>query len=400
MKKILYIIMCAVIFVGCTKEHKTYSLAYEPITFSFFEGVDTLAVEIRSDVQWEVFGHTNEPTDSIFFNTLNGDGNEILKITLSENIYRTERNFEVKIKFGDSDSELLPVKITQAKPHFYIIPTPAVQYVDNIPATYNITVVSNVLWTATSTDGTLSITDGGSASEDEDAVDVVEVSIPVNWDAEEKEYTVTFTGAGLTRTAKIIQAKNGVEINGVIWSSFNVDAPYTFVDSPEKYGKYYQFNRNIAYPGDDQPLAIPGWSTTDAAFDADLWQSINDPSPAGWRIPTETELQSLIGYLINNSTCLWTRAWNVNGLWIGENATSASNTNAQGCMFMPAAGRRNWELGEMTNNGIAGRYWTTSTISPILAITFFFDDRWYMMGTMSSNIEKSSACTIRCVKIQ
>lgn len=36
------------------------------------------------------------------------------------------------------------------------------------------------------------------------------------------------------------QTDEGVEINGLIWATRNVDAPGTFAKNPEDYGMYYQ----------------------------------------------------------------------------------------------------------------------------------------------------------------
>ncbi|MCL2245880.1 MAG: fibrobacter succinogenes major paralogous domain-containing protein [Lentimicrobiaceae bacterium] len=85
----------------------------------------------------------------------------------------------------------------------------------------------------------------------------------------------------------------GVTINNIKWATRNVDAPNTFAPNPECVGMLYQWNRKI------------GWSSTDPVneYNCDtlwrrylidnIWEKVNDPCPAGWRVPTDTELQSL-----------------------------------------------------------------------------------------------------------
>jgi len=69
----------------------------------------------------------------------------------------------------------------------------------------------------------------------------------------------------------------GVVINGVKWATRNVDEVGTFASTPESYGKFYQWNRKIAWNTTDR--IVIGWNNT--APDGTEWTKINDPSPTG-----------------------------------------------------------------------------------------------------------------------
>jgi hypothetical protein len=134
---------------------------------------------------------------------------------------------------------------------------------------------------------------------------------------------------------------SGVEISGVFWSKSNVDAtqPTGLAPTPADYGSFFQFNRNTAW---NNGTALQRWST--ATWGTGIWQagtwnniddtgsawqaSANDPCPAGWRLPTQTEFQILI-----NSGSVWTSVGNVTGRCFGPGAdTDCSNANA---LFFP-----------------------------------------------------------------
>jgi len=85
----------------------------------------------------------------------------------------------------------------------------------------------------------------------------------------------------------------GIEINGVVWATRNVDMPGTFAVTPEGAGMFYQWGKNV------------GWSTTDPMVNSNgdtvwdytivpgsVWE--NDPCPCGWRPPTVEEQAKLL----------------------------------------------------------------------------------------------------------
>ena len=81
----------------------------------------------------------------------------------------------------------------------------------------------------------------------------------------------------------------GVVINGVKWATRNVDKEGAFALSPESKGGLFQWNRKKAWNTID--YEIGDWDNSDAT--GDVWEKENDPSPAGWRVPTVTEFGTL-----------------------------------------------------------------------------------------------------------
>lgn len=89
-------------------------------------------------------------------------------------------------------------------------------------------------------------------------------------------------------------ADEGVVINGVCWATRNVDVPGTFAGAPESTGMYYNFNGNVGWSATNPLVATHLNDSSElwkwAAYE---WETKSDPSPAGWRIPTKEELESL-----------------------------------------------------------------------------------------------------------
>ena len=115
----------------------------------------------------------------------------------------------------------------------------------------------------------------------------------------------------------------GVLINGVVWATRNVDAPGKFAQNPEDIGMIYQYNIRVGWRYTWEYSGILGtdgstvWNTTPAPY-SPVWEEDNDPCPTGWRVPTPTEMQSLIdagSYLVYGSTPLgsWTPHYRVYG---------------------------------------------------------------------------------------
>ena len=147
----------------------------------------------------------------------------------------------------------------------------------------------------------------------------------------------------------------GVVINGVKWATRNVNAPGTFVDTPEETGMYYQFNRPV------------GWSATDplTAYDADgviadavwdskevlsyTWEPELDPCPSGWRVPDWPEFEKL--WEQGKVTTVLEGAGNaVDGRRWTDNTTNET-------LFFPYNGYRSSSNGALKGVKRYGTYW-------------------------------------------
>jgi len=148
----------------------------------------------------------------------------------------------------------------------------------------------------------------------------------------------------------------GVVINGIRWATRNVGAPGTFADKPEDAGMFYQWNRRTAWTTTNENVS--GWDDSDAS--GTKWTKDNDPSPVGWRVPTEEELFSLA-----KAPNMWTTINGVRGRLLGT---------APNQIFLPAVGNRRGSINGIYGAGSDGRYWSSNANSNY-AWEFIFDSR-------------------------
>ena len=238
------------------------------------------------------------------------------------------------------------------------------------------------------------------------AFSVILTDLTENTDYYARPYAIA-NGKTYYGTVKMFKTEfGGIMINGVKWATRNVGAHGQFVANPEDFGGYYQWGRKG--DGHEQPtssttttLSItnnPGHSnfilTENEPFDWRvpqndvLWnagsetspvKAANDPCPTGWRVPTYSELQSLL----ETVTMEWSNLNGVDGYFIGDGEPK---------LFLPAAGYRSGSDGSLGNVGILGSYWI-STPGGTLAYTLgFFSDNFYMY-----NGNRALGFSVRCV---
>ena len=115
------------------------------------------------------------------------------------------------------------------------------------------------------------------------------------------------------------------------------------------------------------------------AHKADLWsaeqKSVNDPCPRGWRVPDSSVFEA---FDIDESedAAAWGDVSNMYGWHLVDKATGVK-------MFMPAAGRRSFETGVLTNvndygydnvpRPWIGYYWTATAGESNKSNSLFFD---------------------------
>ena len=145
---------------------------------------------------------------------------------------------------------------------------------------------------------------------------------------------------------------HGVVINGVKWATRNVDMPGTFADKPEDAGMFYQWNRRVGWSVIDPMINSNGGTTWDSSTPVgDTWEKSNDPSPAGWRVPTLDEIKTLLDTVkVKN---FWIMQKGVFGTKFIDKATG--NT-----LFLPIVNYRTYE-GILWNGELKfGQYWSST----------------------------------------
>ena len=151
--------------------------------------------------------------------------------------------------------------------------------------------------------------------------------------------TIITAQAGDQTAICIVTVKNiplpgydeGVIINGVKWATRNVASPGTFANKPEDAGMIYQWNRKVAWTATGN---VAGWDSSYPV--GDTWEEASDPSPAGWRVPTFGEIESLLD--AENVNREWTTEKGINGMRFTDK--SAGNS-----IFLPAVGEREYMTG-------------------------------------------------------
>jgi len=198
------------------------------------------------------------------------------------------------------------------------------------------------------------------------------------------EGTVTITaGAGNRTTECVVTVVNilndeGVEIDGIVWATRNVDAPGTFAVLPESFGMFYQWNRGIGWSSSHPIIGSHGnnvWNNSTPA--GTEWEAANDPCPQGWRVPTEEELQSLV-----DSDNTWTTINGVTGRWFGI---------APNAIFLPAVGWRG-NNGVHLNVGASGTYWSSTPRGAGAQLLSFGNST----ATVGNDV-RLNAFSVRCV---
>ena len=170
--------------------------------------------------------------------------------------------------------------------------------------------------------------------------------------------------------------EEGVVINGVRWATRNVDAPGTFAAKPEDPGMFYQWNRNIGWSATDPMVNSNGGTAWDSSTPAgDTWEKANDPSPAGWRVPTLEEAQKLLD--TEKVSHVLTTENGINGGRFTDKTTGNS-------LFLPAT---------LDYVNFTGGYWSSTQNNSYYAFNFYF----YSGGASWGYSARRDGCSVRSV---
>ncbi len=134
------------------------------------------------------------------------------------------------------------------------------------------------------------------------------------------------------------------------------------------------------------------------------WFAAADPRnlcPAGWHVPSETELKTLINYIdpsangadcgINNNTVGGKMKSTGNQLWQSPNA-SADNSSG----FSSIPGGWQFAVGGYQFIGWRGHYWSSTAISTSSA--YDISQTYLVTSVLSCNSSKQSGYSVRCLK--
>ncbi|MCL2290811.1 MAG: T9SS type A sorting domain-containing protein [Bacteroidetes bacterium] len=232
---------------------------------------------------------------------------------------------------------------------------------------------------------------------------------------------LAFLGLSICGTQAQTQDE-GVNINGIKWATRNLDAHGRFVEKPEDHGALFQWGRtgdgheqrtSINYPTNTstgngvvsgsenfdeygqivntheaygkfikQSDAPQDWRSPQN--DA-LWNSgsesvpaktANDPCPAGWRLPTKTELASLSG-----------------GVWTNTPVAGFSFGSGNNSLFLPAAGYRGSVDGNIYHNSTYCMYWSSTPIGT--EASYLYISSSFGVNMLTGN--RSTSRSVRCV---
>lgn len=224
-----------------------------------------------------------------------------------------------------------------------------------------------------------------------------------------RQLVIEVKNASKTLRSKVIQktltlGEKEVLINGMVWSTVNLNGPGEFCESPDDKGMYYQFNSKKAWPSSGtQP--VPGWAIESSAFQdkgwvTNGWHPENDPCPEGWRVPTTAEFLSVWekGCYRGETSQTGFKVW---GAILGlpeEVAKTANKDNlkALGGIFIPNSG---W----INEGGNYDREWLAcvrhgSSLSDTHGGLFLSDVNWYTDQNGWGDGQKGRASSVRCIK--
>jgi uncharacterized protein (TIGR02145 family) len=150
----------------------------------------------------------------------------------------------------------------------------------------------------------------------------------------------------------------GIVINGIRWATRNVDAPGTFTEEIDCFGRLY------------------------------TWHEAQNACPQGWRVPSIEELESLnsVGSFWRDELYLWLDLDAVSGRYYGGFFNR---------VFLPASGWLNFNLEALINQWAEGYYWSsTPHENPNAARALSFDDS---KSTVTGSYHRTYGFAVRCV---
>jgi uncharacterized protein (TIGR02145 family) len=119
---------------------------------------------------------------------------------------------------------------------------------------------------------------------------------------------------------------------------------------------FYQWNRKVAWAATGNAT---NWDSSTP--EGDTWEKANDPSPAGWRVPTLDEIRTLL--------CDKDK---VSNEWTIENGIKGirfTDKNSGNSVFLPAAGSYSYSGIERASE--IGYYWSSTALEKFEDLAFY-----------------------------
>ncbi|MDR2085568.1 MAG: hypothetical protein LBP72_00130 [Dysgonamonadaceae bacterium] len=107
---------------------------------------------------------------------------------------------------------------------------------------------------------------------------------------------------------------------------------------------------------------IPGWNSTTPDYqessedDGSLWKAANNPCPDGWRLPMREEWRDVFNH--NSSNIKRYVGGTESNNWSNGNVNSVLKIGD--CLYLPAAGSRHYNRGDLQSRGTECTYWSSS----------------------------------------
>ena len=163
--------------------------------------------------------------------------------------------------------------------------------------------------------------------------------------------------------------------------------PGTFATTPESYGMFYQWNRNVGWSATEFINSNGGTTWNNSMPTGTKWEKSNDPSPSGWRLPTREEQLTLLD--TDKVEYEWTTENGING----GRFTDKLNGNS---LFLPAAGNRYYIDGVQYDVvGSLGNYWSSILNESNEAYAYAL---YFVTYASAGSNGLMSGFSVRCVK--
>jgi len=196
---------------------------------------------------------------------------------------------------------------------------------------------------------------------------------------------LTVLNSAIFATAQTATTGEGVVINGIRWATRNLATQGAFVNNPEDLGGLFQWGRKgegheqrtssvttnyseTSTPGHGNFIITTEFTNYDWLWVGknDLWnlgsetvpvKAANDPCPAGWRVPTNTEFSSLRvieAYETRNG---------IKGVVFGRGDNN---------IFLPSSGYRYHGSGDFGHVNYSGYYWSSTAMGNYTSSSYYF----------------------------